>query len=556
MANGGMAANKDSVFTRDYGIEVEMLQIDDLEKSRDAFRAGGDKGGVDIMWTTVDTFALEYGGLSRLNPKAILQYDWSRGGDAIAVDRSIRSVADLKGKRLATAEASPSHYFGLYVLTQGGLANRDVNWVFTASAVDAANVFKAGKVDAAVSWSPDVYVAAREREGGHILASTKEASNLIADVFVARGDFLEQHPEDARRFVAGWLKGVEMVQKNPDRAAVLLQKSLTGVNTLEDAKDMLEDVKLPSFAENRAFFDPRGSLVNYFTIYQTAQNIWRKIGKISSVTAAQQTVDTRFLEAAAEFFPQQTAAAKPDEFDFTAGPKRDAAPILTKTVSIFFPTGASVLDENAKAVLETQVIDLAATFGNAYLRISGNTDNAGSRDANMRLSRARADAVAQFLVSKGFDRNKFEVIGNGPDKPVADNTSEQGRAQESPHRLRGRSPRVAPAVADNRGAHGLPCRGRRPPRGRAPGDGRERLRGGLLRGRGARGGVAARAAARRGRRGPARAPVVVHRQPRVAGPRPGGGGRVAARRACCACASPSPTCGRGWRRARRWTATR
>ena len=429
MANGGMVPNKDSVFTKDYGVEVEMLQIDDFEKSRDAFRAGGDKGGVDIMWTTVDAYALEYGGLSRLNPKAILQYDWSRGGDAIAVDRSIRSVADLKGKRLACAEATPSHYFGLYVLTQGGLTNRDVDWVFTASAVDAANVFKAGKVDAAVSWSPDVYVAARERDGGHILASTKEASNLIADVFVARGDFLERHPEDARRFVAGWLKGVEMVQKNPDRAAVLLQKSLTGVNTLEDAKAMLEDVKLPSFAENRAFFDPRGSLVNYFTIYQTAQNIWRKIGKISSVTAAQQTVDTRFLEAAAEFFPQQTAPAKPDEFDFTAGPKRDAAPILTKTVSIFFPTGSSVLDENAKAVLETQVIDLAATFGNAYLRISGNTDNAGSRDANMRLSKARADAVSQFLVSKGFDRNKFEVIGNGPDKPVADNSSEQGRAR-------------------------------------------------------------------------------------------------------------------------------
>jgi NitT/TauT family transport system substrate-binding protein len=178
MANGGMLPNRESVFTKDFGIEVELLQIDDFEKSRDAFRAGGDKGGVDIMWSTVDAYALEYGGLSRLAPKAILQYDWSRGGDAIAVDRSIRSVADLKGKRLATAEATPSHYFGLYVLTQGGLTNRDVDWVFTASAVDAANVFKAGKVDAAVSWSPDVYVAAREREGGHILASTKEASNL------------------------------------------------------------------------------------------------------------------------------------------------------------------------------------------------------------------------------------------------------------------------------------------------------------------------------------------------------------------------------------------
>jgi NitT/TauT family transport system substrate-binding protein len=293
--------------------------------------------------------------------------------------------------------------------------------------VDAANVFKAGRVDAAVSWSPDVYVAARERQGGHILASTKEASNLIADIFVARGDFLEKHPEDVRRFVAGWLKGVEMVGKNPERAAVLLQKSLSGVNTLEDAKAMLEDVKLPDYAENRAFFNPQGSLVNYHSIYQTAQNIWRKIGEISRVHPGYQTVDTRFLEGAGEFFPR-AEEARP-EFEFRTPPKPAAEPILTKTVSIFFPTGSSSLDENAKAVLETQVVDLAATFGSAYMRISGNTDNVGSRDTNLRLSRARADAVTRFLVSKGFDRNKFEVVGNGPDKPVASNDSDEGRAR-------------------------------------------------------------------------------------------------------------------------------
>src|SRR6266540_5837988 len=43
MANGGMAPNPDSVFTKDYGVQVEMLQIDDFTKSRDAFRAGGDR---------------------------------------------------------------------------------------------------------------------------------------------------------------------------------------------------------------------------------------------------------------------------------------------------------------------------------------------------------------------------------------------------------------------------------------------------------------------------------------------------------------------------------
>ena len=82
-------------------------------------------------------------------------------------------------------------------------------------------------------------------------------------------------------------------------------------------------------------------------------------------------------------------------------------------------------------MLDTQVVDLAATFGSAYLRISGNTDNVGSRDANVRLSRARADAVAQFLVSKGFDRNKFDVVGNGPDKPVAEQRQRRRAARRT-----------------------------------------------------------------------------------------------------------------------------
>ena len=63
------------------------------------------------------------------------------------------------------------------------------------------------------------------------------------------------------------------------------------------------------------------------------------------------------------------------------------------------------------------------------VRIAGNTDNVGNRDLNMKLSQARAEAVARFLVGKGFERNKFAVVGNGPDKPVASNESEDGRAK-------------------------------------------------------------------------------------------------------------------------------
>ena len=75
------------------------------------------------------------------------------------------------------------------------------------------------------------------------------------------------------------------------------------------------------------------------------------------------------------------------------------------------------------------MVDLAATFGSAYLRIAGNTDNVGSPDTNQRLSRSRAEAVTRYLVSKGFDRNKFEVVGHGPNKPVASNDTDEGRAR-------------------------------------------------------------------------------------------------------------------------------
>ena len=218
MANGGFAPNPDSVFFKDFGVQVELLQIDDFDEVARRLPRGRRQGrawtSCGPRWTPTPWSTAAF---RRSSPRPSCSTTGAAAATPSPWTRSIKSVADLKGKKLACAEATPSHYFALYVLTQGGLTNRDVEWVFTASAVDAANVFKAGKVDAAVSWSPDVYVAARERQGGHILASTKEASNLIADIFVARGDFLEQHPEDARRFVAGWLKGVEMVEKNPEQ---------------------------------------------------------------------------------------------------------------------------------------------------------------------------------------------------------------------------------------------------------------------------------------------------------------------------------------------------
>ena len=51
-------------------------------------------------------------------------------------------------------------------------------------------------------------------------------------------------------------------------------------------------------------------------------------------------------------------------------------------------------------------------------RIEGHTDSVGSREANLELSRRRAQSVVDFLASQGADPAKFEVQGYGPDKPL------------------------------------------------------------------------------------------------------------------------------------------
>lgn len=61
------------------------------------------------------------------------------------------------------------------------------------------------------------------------------------------------------------------------------------------------------------------------------------------------------------------------------------------------------------------------------VEISGHTSNEGKREFNMKLSRKRAEAVKDYLVSAGIDESRIGTIGYGPDKPIADNDTKEGQ---------------------------------------------------------------------------------------------------------------------------------
>jgi OOP family OmpA-OmpF porin len=82
--------------------------------------------------------------------------------------------------------------------------------------------------------------------------------------------------------------------------------------------------------------------------------------------------------------------------------------------------GRDVLDEMARAIQQLDRVKIA---------IIGNTDNVGMREANIELSLARASAVRQYLIGKKIESGRMSVTGNGPDYPIADNASAEGRSK-------------------------------------------------------------------------------------------------------------------------------
>ena len=67
-------------------------------------------------------------------------------------------------------------------------------------------------------------------------------------------------------------------------------------------------------------------------------------------------------------------------------------------------------------------------YANLTIEVAGHTDSTGDLDANIALSEARANAVANYLKGKGVSEDKFRAVGYGPNRPIDTNDTDVGRA--------------------------------------------------------------------------------------------------------------------------------
>jgi len=98
------------------------------------------------------------------------------------------------------------------------------------------------------------------------------------------------------------------------------------------------------------------------------------------------------------------------------------------TDQLTFATGSATLKPESHAELDN-IAAILTNCPSVRMMIAGYTDSVGSADSNLRLSRNRANAIVAQLVGKGVSSDRLAAEGYGEEYPVADNTTEEGRAQ-------------------------------------------------------------------------------------------------------------------------------
>jgi OOP family OmpA-OmpF porin len=96
--------------------------------------------------------------------------------------------------------------------------------------------------------------------------------------------------------------------------------------------------------------------------------------------------------------------------------------------TIAFEPGNAALTPSGMQVLD-ELIPLLRQFAGRRFEVVGHTDDRGLREANLLLSAARAETVKAYLASKGIPAADIPTAGAGPDRPIADNLSAEGRAR-------------------------------------------------------------------------------------------------------------------------------
>ena len=299
-------------------------------------------------------------------------------------------------------------------------------------------------VDAVATWTPgDVNVASKK--GGLItIASTRQYASQMPNQTIAIKKWAYDHRTDVENMIVALAQAGDQVRSFNEAKAFAAKVSaevyqeqsadywLKYYNGVEE-KD-IQGLKvnlggstvfnLSDMANTYGLGDDK--VDRYKAVYNTFGNLMVKMypSIMSSFLPYEKAVDKSFLFSVISNHPE-LLQGKAIETKYA---EQITNEVSSKSYSIEFETGSANIRPSSYKLLD-EIFESAVVAEGLKLGVYGHTDNNGSDAVNIPLSEKRANAVKAYLLKKGMKEARIEIKGYGASKPVADNRTEAGKAQ-------------------------------------------------------------------------------------------------------------------------------
>ena len=229
---------------RDLGyLKETSVRISELPSANITMEAFSN-GSADISTLTLDETLTLLAKGQKL--RILLVMDISNGADAVVAKPGIRSLAELKGKRLGMENIPLGAYILSRVLDISGLKATDID-VIPMPEDKHEKAYLQDNIDAAITMEP--YKSRLTKAGAHVLLDSSQMPNEIFDLVVVREDVYQTRRDDLCQLARQWFRTLDYVQANQQDAYTRMGKRL-GMDA-EAFRTAMAGLKVPYRQENQ-----------------------------------------------------------------------------------------------------------------------------------------------------------------------------------------------------------------------------------------------------------------------------------------------------------------
>lgn len=227
-------------WAKKYGIEIEMVQVNDYIESINQYSAGKFDG---CLMTNMDALTIPAAG--GVDSTAVIMGDFSNGNDGILL-KDKKSLADIKGQKVNLVELSVSHYLLARALETVNLAEKDITVVNTSDA-DMVSAYTSDEVTAMTTWNPQLSEIMANNKSANLVYDSSKIPGEIIDMLVINTETLKDNPKLAKALTGAWFEVMALMKKGDEKALTFMAEAsgtdLAGYKSQLDSTMMFYDAK-------------------------------------------------------------------------------------------------------------------------------------------------------------------------------------------------------------------------------------------------------------------------------------------------------------------------